>query len=78
MLADARAQVATGAVAGVEVAAVGGPGAKGHALQKALYDRGLHLKSTGDTLIVAPAFVAEARHIEEISGKIREALIAAA
>jgi beta-alanine--pyruvate transaminase len=46
-------------------------------LQKALYDRGLNLKSTGDTLIVAPAFIAERRHIEEITGKIREALTAA-
>jgi beta-alanine--pyruvate transaminase len=46
-------------------------------LQKALYDRGLNLKSTGDTLIVAPAFIAEAKHIEEITGKIREALVAA-
>ena len=31
----------------------------------------------GDTLIVAPAFIAEPRHIEEITGKIREALVAA-
>jgi beta-alanine--pyruvate transaminase len=80
-LADAPGVVdvrSIGMMAGVEVAAVGGPGAKGHALQKALFDCGLHLKSTGDTLIVAPAFVAEARHIEEITGKIREALVAAA
>ena len=66
-----------GMMAGIEVAAVGNPGARGHELQKALYDRGLNLKSTGDTLIVAPAFIAEPRHIEEITGKIREALIAA-
>ena len=80
-LADAPGVVdvrSIGMMAGIEVAAVGGPGAKGHALQKALFDRGLHLKSTGDTLIVAPAFIAEARHIEEITGKIREALVAAA
>jgi adenosylmethionine-8-amino-7-oxononanoate aminotransferase len=66
-----------GMMAGIEVAPVGGSGAKGHVLQKALYDRGLNLKSTGDTLIVAPAFIAERRHIEEITGKIREALAAA-
>ena len=80
-LADAPGVVdvrSIGMMAGIEVAAVGGPGAKGHALQKALFDRGLHLKSTGDTLIVSPAFIAEARHIEEITGKIREALVAAA
>jgi beta-alanine--pyruvate transaminase len=78
-LADAPGVIdvrSIGMMAGIEVAAVGGPGARGHALQKALYDRGLHLKSTGDTLIVAPAFVAEAKHIDEITSKIREALAA--
>ena len=80
LLADAPGVVdvrSFGMMAGIEVAPVGGPGAKGHVLQKVLYDRGLNLKSTGDTLIVAPAFIAEAKHIEEITGKIREALTAA-
>ena len=78
-LADAPGVVdvrSIGMMAGIEVAAVGSPGARGHELQKALYDRGLNLKSTGDTLIVAPAFVAEPKHIEEIAGKIREAIVA--
>jgi len=34
-------------MAGVDVARVGGPGAKGHVLQKVLCDHGLNLKSTG-------------------------------
>jgi beta-alanine--pyruvate transaminase len=63
-----------GMMAGVEVAAVGNPGARGHELQKKLYDMGLHLKSTGDTLIVAPAFIAEKSHIDDITNKIRDAL----
>jgi beta-alanine--pyruvate transaminase len=63
-----------GMMAGVEVAAVGNPGARGHELQKKLYDRGLNLKSTGDTLIVAPAFIAEKAHIDEITNKIRDAI----
>jgi beta-alanine--pyruvate transaminase len=63
-------------MAGVEVAAVGGPGARGHELQKKLYDIGLNLKSTGDTLIVAPPFIAEKSHIDEIANKIREAIAA--
>ena len=46
----------------------------GHALQKALFDRGLHLKSTGDTLIVAPAFIAEKKHIDDITSRIRDAI----
>ena len=64
-----------GMMAGVEVAAEGATGARGHLLQKALYDRGLHLKSTGDTLIIAPAFIAEAKHLDEITSKLRQALI---
>jgi len=45
-------------------------------LQKLLYDHGLNLKNTGDTLIVAPPFIAEKSHIDEIAGKIRAALTA--
>jgi beta-alanine--pyruvate transaminase len=76
-LADAPGVVdirSFGMMAGVEVAAVGNPGARGHELQKKLYDRGLNLKSTGDTLIVAPAFIAEENHIDEIASKIRQVL----
>ena len=63
-----------GMMAGIEVAPVGTPGARGHELQKRLYDRGLNLKSTGETLIVAPPLVAEDKHLEEIVGKLRDAL----
>jgi beta-alanine--pyruvate transaminase len=80
-LADAPGVIdirSIGMMAGIEVAAVGAPGAKGHVLQKALFDQGLHLKSTGDTMIVAPAFVAEPKHIDEITTKLRKALVAAA
>ena len=78
-LADAPGVVdvrSIGMMAGIEVAAVGTPGARGHALQKALYDRGLHLKNTGDTLIVAPAFIAEKSHIDDITNRIRDAISA--
>ena len=66
-----------GMMAGIEVAAVGGPGARGHQLQKLLYDRGLNLKSTGETLIVAPPLVAEDKHIAEIVDKLRDVLTTA-
>ena len=52
------------------MAAVGAPGARGHELQKTLYDIGLNLKSTGDSLIVAPPFVSEKSHIDEIADKL--------
>ena len=76
-LADANGVVdvrSIGMMAGIEVAAVGGPGARGHELQKRLFDRGLNLKSTGDTLIVAPPLVAERSHIDEIVGKLCEVI----
>ncbi len=66
-----------GMMAGIEVAPVGGPGARGHHLQKLLYDRGLNLKSTGETLIVAPPLVAEDKHIAEIVDKLRDVLTTA-
>jgi beta-alanine--pyruvate transaminase len=76
-LADAPGVVdirSIGMMAGVEVAAAGTPGARGHELHKKLYDSGLHLKSTGDTLIVAPAFIAEKSHIDSITNRIRDAI----
>ena len=56
------------------MAAVGGPGARGHEAQKRLYDAGLNLKSTGDSLIVAPPLVMEDQHLDEIVGKLRAVL----
>lgn len=63
-----------GLMAAIEVAPVGGPGARGHELQKKLFDIGLNLKSTGDSLIIAPPLVAEKKHVDEIAGKLRQAL----
>jgi beta-alanine--pyruvate transaminase len=63
-----------GMMAAVDVAVDGAPGARGHEAQKRLYDAGLNLKSTGDALIVAPALVAEGKHIDEIVSKLRAVL----
>ncbi len=63
-----------GLMAAVEIAPVGGPGARGHEAQKRLYDAGLNLKSTGDSLIVAPPLVMEDQHLDEIVGKLRAVL----
>lgn len=58
----------------IDVAGADAPGARGHEVQKRLYDAGLHLKNTGDSLLVAPAFIATRHHIDEIAGKLREVL----
>jgi len=63
-----------GMMAAIDVAPDAAPGARGHEAQKRLYDAGLNLKSTGDALIIAPPFVAERHHIDEIAGKLRRVL----
>jgi beta-alanine--pyruvate transaminase len=71
MIADIRG---IGMMAGVEVHPGAAPGARGMELQKAMFWNGLHIKWTGDNAIIAPAFVAERRHIDEIVDKFRKTL----
>jgi beta-alanine--pyruvate transaminase len=63
-----------GLMAAVDVALDGTPGARGHEAQKRLYDAGLHLKSTGDALIIAPPMICEDSHLDEIVSKLRAVL----
>ena len=46
-------------------------GKAGYACFKKLFEAGLSLKATGDCLIVAPPFVCEKNHIDEIIEKLR-------
>jgi beta-alanine--pyruvate transaminase len=61
-------------MAAIDIAPGAVPGVRGHELQKRLYDAGLHLKATGDTAIVAPAYVAEKRHIDHMCDTLRKVL----
>ncbi|MDA1089299.1 MAG: aspartate aminotransferase family protein [Proteobacteria bacterium] len=63
-----------GLIAGFDVAAGAAPGQRGTQLQKDLFWSGLHVKFTGDTGIVAPPFIAEKEHIDQIIGLLREKL----
>ena len=63
-----------GLVAGVELKALNAPGQRGYQVQKELFDAGLHLKTTGDVAILAPALVAENQHIDEIVDVLRRVL----
>lgn len=63
-----------GLMAGFDVAQGVAPGVRGTQLQKDLFWRGLHVKFTADTGIIAPPFISEKHHINEIVGKIRESL----
>ena len=63
-----------GMLAGVEVKPGEAPGLRGAELQAKLYDRGLHVKTTGDVAIIAPAFIASKADIDEITDILREAI----
>lgn len=64
-----------GMIAGVEVhPGAEGAGKRGSALQPEMFWKGLHVKFTGDVGIVAPQFIVERAHIDEIVGKFRDTL----
>ncbi len=63
-----------GMIAGIDIAPGDAPGAHGTQVQKDLFWSGLHVKFTADTGIIAPPFIVEKEHIDEIVGKLREAL----
>ena len=63
-----------GMLAGIDLHADGAPGARGHRLQKKLFDSGLHLKATGDCVLVAPPLVAEEAHLDRIVEILRAVL----
>ena len=63
-----------GMLAGVELYPDGAPGRRGLAATKALFNAGMHIKFTGDTGILAPAFVCEEEHIDEMVEKLGRAL----
>jgi beta-alanine--pyruvate transaminase len=63
-----------GMLAGIEVKAGKAPGVRGNELQAKLYDRGLHVKTTGDNAIMAPAFIASRSDIDEMAAMLREAI----
>ena len=63
-----------GMMGGVEVHKSETPGKQGTQLQKDMFWNGLHVKFTGDTGIIAPMFISEKTHIDEIIDKFRKTL----
>ena len=63
-----------GMLAGIEVKPGKAPGVRGNELQAKLYDRGLHVKTTGDVAIMAPAFIASRADIDSMAEMLREAI----
>lgn len=71
MVRDVRS---IGFIAGVELEPGAGVGARGGALQTDLFWRGLHVKFTADTGIIAPPFIAEPSDIDRILEVFRQGL----
>ncbi|MEA2779117.1 MAG: beta-alanine--pyruvate transaminase [Rhodospirillaceae bacterium] len=65
-----------GMLAGIELAPAERPGARGYEATKRLFAAGMHIKFTGDAGIVAPALVAEKKHIDEMCRILREVISA--
>ncbi|MGH8801856.1 MAG: aminotransferase class III-fold pyridoxal phosphate-dependent enzyme, partial [Casimicrobiaceae bacterium] len=64
-----------GLFAAFDLESDGAPGHRGFVLQKRLFDNGLNLKTTGDTCLVAPPFIATEGEIDEIAAILRTALV---
>ena len=47
------------------------PGKAGYETFKSCYEAGVNFKATGDCLIIAPQFICEKKHIDEIIDKLR-------
>ena len=60
-----------GMMGGIEMRMKDKPGKSGFQTFKHCYDAGVNFKNTGDTLIIAPQFICEKKHIDEIIEKLR-------
>ena len=60
-----------GMMGGIDMKLDKKPGAAGFACFKHCYEVGVNFKATGDCLIIAPPFISEKKHIDEIIDKLR-------
>jgi len=60
-----------GMMAGVDMKLREKPGRAGFECFKACYETGVNFKATGDCLIIAPQFICEKKHIDEIIERLR-------
>ena len=64
-----------GLMAGIDMKLKTKPGKAGFEAFKACYEAGVNFKATGDCLIIAPQFICEKKHIDEIVDKVRTGII---
>ena len=60
-----------GMMAGIDIKMKDKPGKAGFQVFKKCYDAGVNFKATGDCLLIAPQFICEKKHIDEIIEKLR-------
>jgi len=60
-----------GMMGGIDIKLKEKPGKAGFECFKACYEVGVNFKATGDCLIIAPQFICEKKHIDEIIEKLR-------
>ena len=63
-----------GLLGGVDIKKKDKPGKAGFQVYKTCYENGVNLKATADALVLAPPFISEKKHIDEIFDKIRKSL----
>ncbi len=71
-IANIRGQ---GLMAGIDMKLNTKPGKAGFETFKACYEAGVNFKATGDCLIIAPQFICEKKHIDEIIDKLRTGIL---
>jgi beta-alanine--pyruvate transaminase len=64
-----------GMMVGVDMKLKEKPGRAGFECFKACYETGVNFKATGDCLIIAPQFICEKKHIDEIIEKLRTGIL---
>jgi beta-alanine--pyruvate transaminase len=64
-----------GLLGAVDIAPADKPGARGYEVLCDLFNTGVLVRVTGDTIIFAPAYIAERKHVDEIIDKARRVLM---
>jgi len=64
-----------GLMAGIDMKMDQKPGKAGFTCYKHCYEAGINFKATGDCLIIAPMYISEKKHIDEIIDKLRAGIL---
>jgi len=64
-----------GLMGGIDIKKSDRPGKAGFQVYKNCYEEGVNFKATGDCLIIAPPFISEKKHIDEIMEKLRKGIV---